>query len=135
MYTGAALWLIAFIQLLSTGFTTQSDEEAIVTAFADNDFFDTVSTIRAVGTYGSQYIPESEREKILLDIAHSLDISTSLVYDSETKDGITTSSLARTGDNVHLKMLVSIQTFPFIWREISRGLCPCLRKIWLQIKL
>lgn len=111
LYTGAALWLIAFIQLLSTGFTTQSDEEAIVTAFADNDFFDTISTISAVGTYGSQYIPESEREALLLDIAHSLDISNSLVYDSETKDGITTSSLARTGDNAQTVLkLITVET-------------------------
>ena len=109
LYTGAALWLIAFIELLGSSFSAQPDEEAIVTAFADNDFLNTISTITASGTYGNQYISETERESILLDIAHGLGITNSLVYDSETKDGITTSSLVRTADNTQtiLKLITT----------------------------
>lgn len=99
LYIGIALWLIAFIQMLGNGFSTESEEEAIVTAFADNDFLNTVSTITASGTYKNTYLSESRREDLLLDIAHSLGISSSLVYDSVTENAVTTSSLVRTGDN------------------------------------
>lgn len=38
LYIGLALWLIAFLQMIHTGLNPVSEEEAIVTAFADNDF-------------------------------------------------------------------------------------------------
>lgn len=100
LYIGIALWLVAFIQMISSGFSSkQSKEEAIVTAFADNDFLKTVSTITASGSYKSTYLSEEDREDILLDIAHNLGISNSLVYDSITVDDTTTSSLVRTLDH------------------------------------
>ena len=43
LYFGLALWLIAFFQMIKTGNLTETEEEAIVTAFADNDFLNTVS--------------------------------------------------------------------------------------------
>lgn len=99
LYIGAALWLIAFIQMIGTAFSEPDNEEAIVTAFADNDFLRTVSTITASGSYKNTYLSEEQREELLLDIAHNLGITNSLVYDSVTKDGVTTSSLIRTADN------------------------------------
>ena len=99
LYIGIALWLIAFIEMIGAGFSYQKEEEAMVTAFADNDFLSTVSTITASGSYKNIYLSESQREELLIEIAHGLGISNSLVYDSVTKDGVTTSSLVRTSSN------------------------------------
>ena len=100
LYIGLALWLIAFLQMIHTGLNPVSEEEAIVTAFADNDFLNTVSTITASGNYQNIYLADSDREDLLLDLAHKLGISNSLVYDTVTEAQITTSSLIRSSDNV-----------------------------------
>ena len=75
LYIGLALWLIAFLQMIHTGLNPVSEEEAIVTAFADNDFLNTVSTITASGNYKNIYLADSDREDLLLDLAHKLGIS------------------------------------------------------------
>ena len=100
LYIGLALWMIAFLQMIHTGLNPVSEEEAIVTAFADNDFLNTVSTITASGNYKNIYLADSDREDLLLDLAHKLGISNSLVYDTVTEAQITTSSLIRSSDNV-----------------------------------
>lgn len=118
LYIGIALWLIAFIQMLGNGFSSETEEEAIVTAFADNDFLNTVSTITASGAYKNTYLSESRREDLLLDIAHGLGISSSLVYDSVTEDNITTSSLVRTGDNTKTVLKLTTTESPKSTSEI-----------------
>lgn len=99
IYVGITLWTIAFIQMIETEATKEANGEDIITAFAENNFLSTVSTITASGSYGNTYMTEEERESFLIELAHSLGISTHLVYDCVTEDGVTTSSLARTGDN------------------------------------
>lgn len=108
LYFGLALWLIAFFQMIKTRNLTETEEEAIVTAFAENDFLNTVSTIKASGLYKNTYLTETEREALLLEIAHHLGITNSLVYDSITEDGVTTSTLVRTSE--HAKTVFSLIT-------------------------
>ena len=108
LYIGLALWLIAFLQMIHTGLNPVSEEEAIVTAFADNDFLNTVSTITASGNYKNIYLADSDREDLLLDLAHKLGISNSLVYDTVTEAQITTSSLIRSSDNVCTVLKLSL---------------------------
>jgi hypothetical protein len=99
IYIGIALWLIAFLQMIETAFQSTDAEQEMITAFSDNNFLSTVSTITASGSCSNTYFSSEEREEFLLNMAHSLGVSTGLVYDCVTEDGVTTSSLVRTGDN------------------------------------
>lgn len=111
IYIGITLWLIAFIQMINSSFHQETEEEQIVSAFASNDFLSTVSTVNASGSYGNEYLSADEREEFLLDIAHELGVNNGLVYDSVTEDGVTTSSLVRTGDNTQVVLkLITTET-------------------------
>lgn len=98
--TGIVLWMIAFVQMVDGFFYQKDGEEHIIAAFSENTFISTQSTITASGAYANGYLTDTEREDILLAIAHNMGISNNFIYDCVTIDGVTTSSLVRTSDNV-----------------------------------
>ncbi len=98
--TGIVLWVIAFIQMLNEYLTPRNSSQHIVSAFSNHTYTTTQSSITASGTYANGYLTDSEREDLLLSIAHDIGIENNFVYDTLTEDGVTTASLSRTSGDV-----------------------------------
>lgn len=99
LYVSCALWLVAFLQMITSFAMEDASDSLIVEAFASNNFTQTVSTVTASGSYGNIYLSNEDREDFLIHLANDIGIDNGLIYDSVTDKNTTTSTLLRTAEN------------------------------------
>lgn len=92
----AALWVIAFVLIVSTREKDDVGEEGIVTAFASGDYIDTNGTVSAYVNYGNKYLSDSDRKAIIKNIASVLGIEREIVPDIKRGESGNGSSVTAT---------------------------------------
>ncbi len=92
----AALWLTAFILIVSTRDEKTTGEEGIVTAFESGDYINTNGTVSAYVNYGNKYLTDSERQSIIKNIASVLEIDKEIVPDIKRGESANGSSVTAT---------------------------------------
>lgn len=132
IYICGILWLFALVQMIKNyEYEKQPD---IVTAFANEMFLDTVSTVKSEAFYGTVYLEDNEREDILREVAEGLGINEpyEITYE-DMKEGkkailqknasevITTISLITKETRVN-KIIMSQKQYIIINMEINNSL-------------
>lgn len=86
IYICGILWLFALIQLIVN--YEEAKEPDIITAFTNDMYLSTLSTIKATGFYGNLYMSVEEKEMLAKTVAEELGIND--VYDICTENNKTT---------------------------------------------
>lgn len=84
LYICGILWLFALFQMIKN-YETEKEPD-IITAFTSDMFLDTVSEVKSMAFYGSVYLEEDARKKVLTDIAASLGIEEPYEIRTENTD-------------------------------------------------
>lgn len=72
LYICAALWLVALLQMIWN--YEEQKEPDIITAFSNDMFLETVSTVKSTAFYGNVYMEDEEKEKVVRETAERLGI-------------------------------------------------------------
>ncbi|MFG6326891.1 MAG: YwmB family TATA-box binding protein [Lachnospiraceae bacterium] len=86
IYICGILWLFAFIQLIVN--YEEEKEPDIITAFSNDMYLRTLSTVKATGFYGNTYMSGEDKEKLAKTVAEGLGIND--IYDIYTENNKTT---------------------------------------------
>ncbi len=84
LYICGVLWLFALIQMIYN-FELKGEAD-IVTAFTNDMFLDTVSSVESTAFYGSVYLEDSQREQLLKDTAKEMGIVEPYIIHYEKTD-------------------------------------------------
>lgn len=93
IYICGILWLFAFIQLIVN--YEEAKEPDIITAFTNDMYLSTLSTVKGTGFYGNLYMSSEDKESLAKEVANRLGMDE--VYDISTEDGKTTLSKSVSG--------------------------------------
>lgn len=88
IYICGILWLFALIQLIVN--YEEAKEPDIITAFTNDMYLSTLSTVKATGFYGNLYMSVEDKENLAKTVAGGLGIDD--VYDISTENNKTTLS-------------------------------------------
>lgn len=88
IYICGILWLFALIQLIVN--YEEAKEPDIITAFTNDMYLSTLSTVKATGFYGNLYMSVEDKESLAKTVAGGLGIDD--VYDISTENNKTTLS-------------------------------------------
>lgn len=88
IYICGILWLFALIQLIVN--YEEAKEPDIITAFTNDMYLSTLSTVKATGFYGNLYMSAEEKERLAKTVAVGLGIND--VYNIYTENNKTTLS-------------------------------------------
>lgn len=86
IYICGILWLFALIQLIVN--YEETKEPDIITAFTNDMYLRTLSTVKATGFCGNKYMSVEDREKLAKEVAGGLGIND--IYDIYTENNKTT---------------------------------------------
>lgn len=108
-YVAAILWILAAIQI---GVRYNIDrEDKIVEAFNGIDFVKTQGNVEALVNYGSVYLEDGEKEKLVKDIAQKIGINDIYEYKLERNAQGTIATLSKSSQNAGtIIKLVTVET-------------------------
>lgn len=128
IYICGILWLFALIQMILN--YEEAKEPDIITAFTNDMYLSTLSTVKATGFYGNLYMSAEDKESLAKTVARGLGIND--VYDISTQnnkitlskyvDGVRTSINVVTVENHVEKAVLTQKQYVTIEMEFDNSL-------------
>ena len=96
LITLAVMWVIAFVLIIGTKEKIQIDDKDIVTAFAVDEYVDTVGRVYAYVNYGNDYLDDMDRQELAQQITKALGIESDIELQIQRGQSDTSSSVTAT---------------------------------------